>query len=68
MLKNKSKWILAELVVIKLHVWNKLKGAQFNCFIFPSMQNASQVVWLIFNLFPQLLIYLTLKLPEVINN
>lgn len=29
MLKNKSKWILAELVVIKLHVWNELKGAQF---------------------------------------
>ena len=29
MLKNKSKWILAELVVIKSHVWNELKGAQF---------------------------------------
>ena len=29
MLKKKSKWILAELVVIKLHVWNELKGAQF---------------------------------------
>ena len=29
MLKNKSKWILAELVVIELHVWNELKGAQF---------------------------------------
>ena len=28
-LKNKSKWILAELFVIKLHVWNELKGAQF---------------------------------------
>lgn len=40
----------------------------FNCFIFPSIQNAGQVVWLVFNPFPQLLIYLILKLPEVINN